>query len=154
MDIRPLQPGDAPAARALVEGTVSRTPYGALPLLALDRAFEGESDESLAVVAADEGQLAGIALYGLVAGAKGAGKLHFVTVTAAARLQGVAARLLDAAADDLRRRGGRLVIAETPDDPMTRPGLSLLERSGFVLEGRVAGFYRDGVDLLLLRRDL
>src|SRR3712207_9001534 len=53
--------------------------YGKLPLLALDRALRGDSDESLALVAV-EGQVpVGVALYGLVAGTRGAAKLHFVT---------------------------------------------------------------------------
>jgi ribosomal protein S18 acetylase RimI-like enzyme len=154
MEIRPLRAREALEARALVEDGLAGTPYAELPLLALNRALEGESDEALALVACDVPRLLGLVLYGRVAGSAGAAKLHVVAVTASARLRGVAARLVDAAAADLRARGARLLVAEAPDDPITRPVLALLEKSRFTLEGRVPDFHRDGVDLLLLRRDL
>jgi ribosomal protein S18 acetylase RimI-like enzyme len=154
MEIRSLRSAEAHEARGLLEDAFARTPYGASPRLALNRALEAESDESLALGACDGPRLVGLVLYGMVAGSRGAAKLHAVAVTAAARLRGVAAHMIDAAADALVRRGARLVVAEAPDDPVMRPGLALLERSGFAVEGRVGDFYRDRVDLLLLRRDL
>lgn len=153
MLIRSLHSFDVADARTLVEQAVAGTPYGEAPRTALARAIERSSPEALALVAVEDAALLGIVLYGVVAGSV-AGKLHLVAVTAAARLRGVGARLLDAAADDLRARGALLFVAETPDDPVARPGQTLMERSGFVLEGRVADFHREGVDLLLLRREV
>jgi ribosomal protein S18 acetylase RimI-like enzyme len=152
--IRPLRAEEAPAARALVLGVVGDTPYRFQPLSALDAALGAESDEARALVAAEGEELVGLALYGRVAGTLGAGKLHLAVVTAGARLRGVGRRLADAAAADLAARGCRFVLAETPGDAMLAPGLELLARAGFAEEARVRDYYRDGIPLLLLRRDL
>ena len=152
--IRALWPEDADAARELVEAEVAGTPYAELPRWALDAALTGESDEARACVAVRESSaLVGIVLFGLVAGAEGAGRLILVTVTAAARRQGVGAQLVTAAVDDLARRGARFAGIELPDDPALQPGRALLLRSGFREDSRVPDFYRDGVDLVFLRRD-
>ena len=57
--------------------------------------------------------------------------------------------LLDAAVNDLRQRGMRLVVAESPAGREHEPMLALLRRSAFVREGSVPDFYRDGVALTL-----
>ena len=144
MDIRPLRAEDERAARALVERVVAGTPYGGLPLLALERALSGATDEYLGLISLRRGGADGLALYGLVAGTRGAAKLHLVTGEGAAQL-------LDAVAADLRRRGARLMVAEVPDDRAWR---AALEEGAFVVEGRIADYYRDGVHLLLMRREL
>jgi ribosomal protein S18 acetylase RimI-like enzyme len=154
MVIRSLRPEDAGEARELVEAEIAGTPYGELPRWALDTALRDESDEALGYVAADGDLVIGLALYGLVAGAQGAGRLILVAVTAGARLRGVGAQLVDAAVADLGRRGARFAGVEFPADPVLRPGLTLLMRSGFREESRVADFFRDGVDLVFLRRKI
>ena len=147
MAIRLLRAEDEHAARALVDSAVAGTPYGELPRLALERALAGGSAESLAVVAVEGEALVGLALYGLVAGTRGAAKLHFTAGTSTRQL-------LDEVATDLRRRGARLLVAELPADPAVRAWRGALEACGFAIEGRVADYHRDGVDLLLLRREL
>lgn len=132
---------------------VGGTPYTELPLAALEKALAGESSESRGIVAIREGELAGIALYGWVAGATATGKLHLIAVTAAARYRGVGGQLCERAVTELVSGGARLVVAEVPDDPVLRPGLILLTRCGLREEARVTDFYRNGVALLLLRLD-
>ena len=154
MRIRPLHEDETAAARALVVGVVGDTGYRFQPLSALDAALGGDTDESRAIVAADGDELVGLALYGRVAGTVGAGKLHLAVVTAGARLRGVGRLLIDAAASDLATSGCRFIVAEAPDDPMLAPGHELLARAGFAEEARVRDYYRDGVDLLILRREL
>jgi hypothetical protein len=46
------------------------------------------------------------------------------------------------------------MIAELPDDPVMGQVRALLASVGFEEEARVPDFYRDGVGLTLLRRDL
>jgi ribosomal protein S18 acetylase RimI-like enzyme len=145
---------DASAARALVTELVGDTPYKYGPLSALRMAIEADNEESRAFVATEDDELAGIVLYGVVAGTQGAGKVHLIVVTARARLRGVAHRLADAAASDLAMRGCRFALVEMPGDPSLAPGLELLIRCGFVEESRVPAYYQDSVDLLLLRREL
>lgn len=154
LQIRPLTTSDASSARALVLGEVGGTPYTELPLTAVRRALDAEGEEVRGLVAIDGQELVGLVLYGWVAGALATGKLHLIAVTAAARLRGVGSQLCESAVSDLASSGARLVIAEVPDDPALRPGLLLLQRCGLGEEGRIADFHRDGIALVLLRRDL
>lgn len=121
---------------------------------ALARALAGEDEESSGLLLVREREILGLILFGWVAGALGTAKVHFIAVTAAARLRGLGTHLFAAALETLRAAQARMLIAEVPDDPVLRTGVALLERCGFVEEGRVADFYRDGVDLRLLRLDL
>ena len=152
--IRPLRAADRRAARSLIEGELGGTPYLETPLWALETAIDGNSDEARALVADRNGEVLGVALYGEYAGAKGAGRIYILVVTASARLRGIGLRLLESVHDALVRRGARFVLAELSDDAINRPGLELLERYGYVEEGRVDDLFRDGVALRLMRRDL
>ncbi|HEX6965649.1 MAG TPA: GNAT family N-acetyltransferase [Gemmatimonadaceae bacterium] len=155
--LRPLAATDAPAARALIAGAMGATPYIAVIADALDLALQtvhaGIGLESLGLVAEREDELVGVALYGLVAGSEGTGKLHFVAVTASARLQGVASELCDAAAAALAAHGARFVIAEVADDPRIAPGRALLAHAAFREEARVADYFADRIALVVLRRE-
>ncbi len=150
--MRRIRGADARAARALVEAESGGTPYAARARWALETALEGRSDESVALVAEDGGELLGFVAYGMVAGTSGAARVHGVVVTAAARLHGVASRLCEAMAAGLARDGARFVLAEVPDDPVAAPGRELLRRCGFVEEARVADYFSDGVALVFMRR--
>ena len=63
-------------------------------------------------------------------------------------------RLLSAILDEARSEGARLVVAEMPDDPAIGQVRALLASVGFEEEARVPDFYRAGVALTLLRREL
>jgi ribosomal protein S18 acetylase RimI-like enzyme len=154
VSFRPLRAGDVPVMRRLLSSELGGTPYGDALVPVFELAMEGSSRESRVLVATAGDEVVGFILYGLVAGASGAGRLHGVAVTAAARLSGIATRLVDAAVAELSALGARMVIAELANDPVHAPGLALLRRSQFVEEARIADYYRDGVDQLVLRREL
>ena len=151
--LRPPRPNETAAARALAAGAVAATPYAPAILDALAAALEGRGAEWEALVAARAGEVVGVAVYGLIAGAAGAGRLHLVAVTAGARLRGVGTALVDAAVAALAARGARFVLAELADDPRMAPGRELVLHAGFAEESRVPDFYADGIDLAFLRRD-
>lgn len=152
--IRQLRAGDRRAARSLIERELGGTPYLETPLWALDTALDGISAEAQALVADRDGEVVGVAVYGEYPGAKGAGRIYILVVTASARLRGIGLRLLEAVHDALVRHGARFVLAELSDDAIMRPGLELLERYGYVEEGRVDDLFRNGVALRLLRKEL
>jgi len=149
---RPATEADRATLRAFIEHDVAGTPYAEVPLYFLRLALEGRAADSRAVVALRAGEPVGCALYGEVAGTVGTGRMHFIAVTASARLLAVGAGLCEAAVADLAARGARLVIAEVPDDPVLVSGRALLAKCGFVEEARIADYYRDGVAMLVLRR--
>ena len=152
--IRTIRAADRRAARALIEQELGGSPYLETPLWALDTSLERETPQAAALVAERDGEVVGVSLYGEYAGARGAGRAYIVLVTAGARLQRIGLQLLEATHDDLARRGARFVLAEVPDDMIMRPGWELLDKCGYVEEGRIPDFVRPGVALVLMRHDL
>jgi ribosomal protein S18 acetylase RimI-like enzyme len=143
---------DRTILRAFVEHDVAGTLYAEVPTYFLRLALEGSANESRAIVAERGGEVVGFALFGEVAGSVGAGRMHFITVSASARLHAIGAGLCEAAVADLAAHGARLVVAEIPDDPILASGSALLARCGFVEVARVPDYYRDGVALIVLQR--
>ena len=151
---RPLVSHDARVVRLLVTHEVSGTPYTAIVEYFLGLALEGRSEESRGLVAEHDTDVIGVVLFGEVAGSVGTGRIHFVTVSASARLNAIGSALCDAAVADLAASGNRLAVAEVPDDRRLTSGIALLARCGFREVGRVADYYRDGTDLVILARSL
>lgn len=152
--MRVLRAGDAASARALVEAETGGTAYSEAFREVLDRALAGGSTEARGLVAVRGRTVLGLAVFGDVAGAQGAARLHLVVVEPEARKQGIAQQLVDAAASELTDRRARFVIGEMADDPALAAARTLLMRCGFREEARVPDYFRDGVALLFLRRDL
>jgi len=131
-------------ARALV-GAADR------PRELLERATRG-SREALAIAAYDDrGAVSGIALYGDVAGTRGAAALMWTVVRPDVRRTGVARALIDRAVTELRAGGARVILAEVPGSESYAEVLRLLDTCGFRRESEVCDFYGDGVPLVLLR---
>jgi ribosomal protein S18 acetylase RimI-like enzyme len=151
---RPLAPPDAAAARTLADATLGGAPFAAGMLAALDEAVTSHTDEYRAVGAHDGSSLVGFVVFGEIAGAIGAGRIYVVGVEAPARRHGIATALVEAACSELRSRGSRFAVIELLEEPSLASGLALAHRTGFREEGRVSEYVRDGVGLLLLRRDL
>lgn len=151
---RPLARPDAVAARTLADAVLGDAPFAEGMLGALDEALSSDRDEYRAVGAHDGNSLIGFVVFGETAGAIGAGRLYCVAVDASARRRGIATALTEAACTDLRARGARFAMIELPGDPDLAPALALARRTGFHEEGRVSDYLRDGVGLLLLRREI
>jgi ribosomal protein S18 acetylase RimI-like enzyme len=143
---------DRAAIRTLVDHDVAGTPYATVVDYFLRLASDGNEHESRAIVAERAGEIVGFALCGEVAGAIRTGRMHFVSVTASARLHAIGVGLCEAAVADLSSAGARLIIAELPDEPLLSPGRALLARCGFAETARVPDYYQDGVDLVILQR--
>jgi ribosomal protein S18 acetylase RimI-like enzyme len=143
---------DRAAMRGLIDHDVAGTPYATVVEYFLRLAADGNENESRAIVAERAGEIVGLGLFGEVAGAIQTGRVHFVSVTASARLHAIGIGLCEAAVADLASAGARLIIAELPDEPLLSPGRALLARCGFSETARVADYFRDGVDLIILQR--
>jgi len=153
--IRPLAARDEREARALFTQAFGNTLYAAAPRFALARALAAESpSESSGLVAEADGRLAGVAVFGLVAGTEGAAKMHGMAVAPDAQRHGIARALIEAFVGELQRRGARFVVVEFPDAPELAGGRTLLQHAKFVEESRVKDYFRDGIALVFLRRDL
>ena len=133
-------------ARDLIESKLHGTPYLTRALELLDLAEHRSSDEACAIWSEREGAVASLALVGLVAGARGAGRIHL--------LLGDDPHLVARACDVLRAMGARFAIAEWPDDTPFREPLRRLREEGFAQEARIPDYFRAGVDQVFMRRDL
>ena len=129
---------------------------GALESLELAvRAVPAPGAEARAIGALRGESLDGVAVFGAFAGAVGAARLHLVVVDEGARRNGAGRALVDAAIAHARSEASRFVLAEVPDDARALPGAhAFLAAMGFREESRVEDFFRDGIALTFLRRDL
>ena len=150
---RPLAPDDAESVRALVLGALGITPYvdRALELI---QAAEAGDPESRALVIARDGTTAALALFGPVAGSEGTWHLSLLLIAPRVAVREVGGVMVDGVLAAIRAAEGRLLVAELPADPAIGASLSLLRARGFKQEARIPDFYREGVALLFLRRDL
>jgi ribosomal protein S18 acetylase RimI-like enzyme len=148
-----------PGAMSLVERTLAGGPYLEGSLDSLRAASTAPSADGRALASIDgermDGPVAGVLVFGFFGGASGAGRLLFTVVDSAARRGGVGHALVEAAIGLLRDDGARFVLAELPDDPGALPGARpFLESLGFRQESRIEHFYRDGIALSFMRREL
>jgi ribosomal protein S18 acetylase RimI-like enzyme len=124
------------------------------PLLdVLDGALAHDSDEYRAIAAWHDDAIVGLIVFGETAGALGAGRISLIAVDASVRERGVGAQLVDAACNELTARGARFAMMELPGEPRFAPVCRLAVRMGFREHGRIDDYLREGVALLLLRRD-
>lgn len=137
-------------------GALGVTPYidRAMEVLQLAERGAGHDDEHRALVIERDGTVAALALFGSVAGAMGVQKLHAAVLAPSVSAGDVGQRIVGAVLDGARGEGARIVIAELPDDPAMGQVRALLASAGFEEEARVPNFYREGVALTLLRRQL
>jgi hypothetical protein len=148
IELRPLMPEDADAARAVVVARLGGTRYEGRTLEQLDVALSFEDPEYMALLAAEpaSGQLVGLAMFGAVAGAQRVTKLHALLGDD----EDTCAALADAVRTVASESGERMVVAELPDDPLFGNTIAALRESGFHEDGRVDDFVADGVGLRFL----
>ncbi|HET7552649.1 MAG TPA: GNAT family N-acetyltransferase [Gemmatimonadaceae bacterium] len=152
--LRPLRESDLDAARALLRDAVPVATHLVPLLSAVEAAAIAPGTEQRGLVADAAGELAATAIYGEYAGAAGAGRLHLVVVREHHRRRGLGALLLKRIVADLQARSARFILTELPDErPALADYFAFLHASGFVEESRVPDFYREGVGLVLMRRE-
>jgi GNAT superfamily N-acetyltransferase len=129
------------------------TPYvdRALELL---KAAERDDPETKALLIERDGTVAALALFGPVSGAQDTWKLATFLLSERVEARDIGHALLDAVVDVATKAGGRLLTAELPADPVIGRTLTLLRANGFKQDGKIPDYFRDGVALLFLRREL
>lgn len=152
--LQPVTASTASLVRAFAAAGLQDSPYAEPLLAAFDGALAGESDEYRAIAAWHHDAVVGLGVFGETAGAVGAGRIYLIAVDASVRERGVAAKLLEAVCSELAARGARFAMIELPGEPRFAPVRRLAERLGFRERGRLDDYHRDGVPLILLRREL
>ena len=149
---RPVAPEDAAGAHQLLVRRLGVTPYIDRAVEILTLAERGDDPEHRAYVVSRDKTVAGLALFGSIAGTEAGFKLHAFVIES--REGDIGERLLLAVASAVIGSGGRFLIAELADEPALATTIALLRANGFAEVGRIPDYYRDGVPLTILRRDL
>ncbi len=95
--------------------------------------------------------MAGLVLFGLVAGALGSGAVLWLAVRDDRRRHGLGRALIALAKSELVAEHARIVVAEVPRDSESAGMAKLLASCGFAREGVVDDYFRDGVALDIWR---
>ena len=142
--IRPLQPRDLQQLPPLWAASHSGARAGDLQRIAED-AVRGPGAEHQALATADGATVSGAVLFRSVAGSVGAGEIEAV----AAENPAVARDLIEAAIEQLRSAGARLIVAEYADTPNAAGYAALLAAAGFGVKARIGDYFGDGVPLVI-----
>jgi L-amino acid N-acyltransferase YncA len=149
---RPIAPEDAAGAHQLLVSRLGVTPYVDRAVEILNIAERGADEENRAYVVARDGTVAGLALFGKIAGTEAGFRLHLLLVVSTDG--DVGERLLESVNAAVIDSGGRFLVAEIAKEPALFATITLLRHHGFEEAGSIPDYFRDGVPLLILRRDL
>lgn len=101
------------------------------------------------ITAIDAGSPAGYACYGKRPLTDAVYDLYWILVDAGKRNRGIGNMLLRRAEEDSKKKGARMMVAETSGLPAYKPARCLYEKNGYTEEARVRGFYKPGDDLVV-----
>ncbi len=154
--IRPVEEGDRPAIERILVATGAFTDEEMRVALELvDAAVRDPSSGYIArVLAEDGGRVAGYTCYGRAPMTDGTYDLYWIAVDPARHGTGAARRLMAAAENDIRARGGRLVLVETASKPSYARTRRFYESIGYVEAARVRDYYRIGDDKIVYEKRL
>jgi ribosomal protein S18 acetylase RimI-like enzyme len=153
--IVPITHALLPQATLVLERVLRDTPYLDGALDALRAAVQSPGTDGRAMGTMIEDHLESVIVFGFFGGADGAGRVQLAVVEPEVRRARIGWLLVEDAAAQLGEEGARFVLAELPDDPRALPGArEFLKSVAFSEESRVESFYRDGVSLLFMRREI
>ncbi len=136
---------DLAAALALIEREKEKNQWIERTADLVKSAVSDPEGEYRVIVAERDGDLVGLAAFGIVAGTIGTGIIYSILVAPRSRRAGIGERLLFQIRDDLASIGARIIVAEIPGDPVVMRFRALLLTHGFVEEARIEDYYSDGV---------
>jgi hypothetical protein len=150
---RPITPEDAVGAHQLLVRRLGVTPYIDRAVEILTLAERGDDPEHRAFVVARDKTVAGLALFGSIAGTESGFRLYSLVIELP-KEGDIGERLLAAVASAVVASGGGFLMAELADEPALATTISLLRDHQFAEVGRIPDYYRDDVPLVILRRNL
>jgi ribosomal protein S18 acetylase RimI-like enzyme len=104
------------------------------------------------IVYRDGEQVLGFAIYGYRDLTDGVFDLYWIAVDPNTRCKGIGRALLDASEEDIRKAGGRMLIAETSGTAQYESTRKFYVRTGYVNEATIKDFYSSGDDLVIFTK--
>ena len=153
--IRPAAPEDSAAVIDLVIAAemFSNDDAGFLEGMLADY-FDGNKDEGHVCVIDDEDGPLGVAYYQPEPAADRVWDLTMIAVRPVRQGQGRGAAMLRHVEEDLRARGGRLLLVETSSLPQYDRTRAFYVKCGYEEEARVRDYWAAGDDLVVFRKAL
>src|SRR3954470_22345605 len=132
---RPIAPEDAAGAHQLLITRLGVTPYIDRAVEILTTAERGGDEEHRAYVVARDKTVAGLALFGYIAGTEAGYRLHTLVVQSTEA--DIGERLIESVMEAVRASQGRFIVAELADEPALAATISVLRDQGFENAGRI-----------------
>jgi GNAT superfamily N-acetyltransferase len=154
--IRPTVPEETPRLLELARGTDVFKPIEIVALReVLDdyHAFNHQHGHH-SVSFERDGRVVGFAYYALAAMTDRTWYLYWIAVEKTGQARGTGSALLRFIEDDIRRRGGRLLLIETSSLPHYDPTRRFYLKHGYERSCVLADYYADGDDLVVFRKRL
>ena len=155
--IRPLEPMDRAPIEAMVvsSGKFNRVEIDTAMELVDEALASGEkSGYIFAVLETPKTKVRGYACYGPVPLTESAYDLYWIVVDPASQGSGFGQRLLQYVEQDVRSRGGSMILIETSSQESYGATIRFYERSGYDLAARIRNFYKIGDDKLVFQKEL
>ena len=150
--VRPIEAGDREAIRALVAGTGAFKPHEvdvAMELVEIALTQKGQDDYHPYVVAEEDGTVVAYACFGKNAMTKATFDLYWIATRADRMGKGYGRAILSFVEEEVRRRGGRLLVIETSSQESYGTQRLFYEKTGCILAARLPDYYDDGDDKLI-----
>lgn len=95
------------------------------------------------------GRVAGFVCYGPTDLTEATYDLYWIATDASVHGTGVGSALFERMTQEIKRRGGRLLMISTSSTPEYAPARAFYSRLGCKMEARIKNFYREGDDLCI-----
>lgn len=155
--IRPIAPGDRDAIRALITGTEVFKPHEvdvAMELVDVALTREGQDDYHPYVLVEEDGVIASYACFGKNPMTRSTFDLYWLATRADRMGKGYGREMVRFVEEEVRRRGGRLLVIETSSQESYGSTRTFYEKIGCTLAARLRDYYDRGDDKLIYLRYL
>lgn len=115
---------------------------------------EGEASEYICRVVEDEDGVRGYVCFGPTPLTQGTFDLYWIAVDPSAQGRGYGRELMKLAENDVRARGGRLLLIETATQESYVATIRFYERAQYELVSRIPDFYKPGDDKLTFAKKI
>lgn len=150
--IRPIEAGDREAIRALVAGTGAFKPHEvdvAMELVEVALTQKGQDDYHPYVLAEEDGTVVAYACFGKNPMTKSTFDLYWIATRADRMGRGYGRAILSFVEEEVRRRGGRLLVIETSSQESYGTQRLFYEKTGCTLAAQLPDYYDEGDDKLI-----
>ena len=155
--IRPIEPGDREAIRALIAGTRAFKPFEvdvAMELVDVALTNKEQEDYHPYVLTEEDGTVVAYACFGKNAMTAGTFDLYWIATRADRMGKGYGRTILSFVEAEVLRRGGYLLVIETSSQESYGSTREFYEKVGCTLAAQLPDYYAKGDDKLIYLRRL